>query len=83
MSSDRRNHKRWLLNSCFSEIFSLAGQRICDCKIVDLSTSGARIAISGMPEVVPDYFKLLLDGVLSKCRVRWRSKSELGVQFYR
>jgi len=82
MLPDRRNHKRRLLNSYSSEIFSLADKPICDCKIMDLSIGGARIAISEMSEVIPDYFKLLLDGVLSKCRVRWRSKNELGIQFY-
>jgi PilZ domain len=53
------------------------------CSIWDISEDGARLA-APHPERLPSTFTLLLnsDGSATKyCRVAWRSKSHVGVQF--
>ena len=81
MSEDKRKSTR-VQKNIPSQIFTLTDQHIIDCVIVDLSEGGARISISDLPEVVPDYFKLKLGSIMSKCRVRWRKGNEVGVQFF-
>lgn len=50
------------------------------CKVCDLSTTGARLAVA--PSVkVPEEFVLLLADRTHLCRVAWRSAKEIGVRF--
>jgi len=55
------------------------------CEIIDISQGGARLRpVIVAPEAVPNTFTLLLSScgrVRRICRVAWRSKVELGVQF--
>jgi hypothetical protein len=66
-------------------VVSLTGALIMECVLEDISVTGARISVA-MPEAVPDYFKLRIetqDELSPKCRVRWRSGNEFGVEFFR
>jgi hypothetical protein len=55
------------------------------CEILDISDGGARLRpLMCAPKVVPEKFTLLLSScgrVRRSCRVVWRSRAELGVQF--
>ncbi len=55
------------------------------CEILDISEGGARLRpLMCAPDLLPDRFTLLLSAcgrVRRTCRVAWRSKSDLGVQF--
>jgi hypothetical protein len=61
------------------------GSASAACEIVDISEGGARLRpLMLAPDTVPDTFTLLLSScgrVRRPCRVAWRSRSELGVQF--
>jgi hypothetical protein len=52
------------------------------CRVVDLSTGGARLKTSQAP-VIPDHFELELpsEGVRRPSEVRWRKGTEIGVKF--
>jgi len=52
------------------------------CMIVDISEGGARLRLKA-PQAAPEMIKLLLatGGGTRLCQVRWRSSSEIGVQF--
>ena len=56
---------------------------IGECILRDVSTTGARISVE-VPEIVPDYFKLKIPGAreIWKCRVRWRSGNDVGLEFF-
>jgi hypothetical protein len=60
------------------------GQKLTECFIFDISRGGARILIGqGIP---PDEFDLYLSLTAQnfrKCRVRWRKKQAVGVEFVR
>lgn len=54
-----------------------------NCMVMDVSQTGARIAIDN-PSEVPDEFTLFLTGggtVRRKCRVARRNNGEIGVRF--
>jgi hypothetical protein len=61
------------------------GSASAACEIVDISEGGARLRpLMLAPDMLPESFILLLSGcgrVRRPCRVAWRSKSELGVEF--
>jgi PilZ domain-containing protein len=53
------------------------------CTVTDISDGGARLKFNGLAEL-PEYFILALspDGYASRrCRVMWRSETQVGVQF--
>jgi PilZ domain-containing protein len=53
------------------------------CTIVDMSESGAQLAVPAEAEV-PQEFSLLVGGnanVRRQCRVMWRSGNRMGVEF--
>lgn len=53
-----------------------------DCKVFDLSTGGA--GLDGLnPARLPEKFILTIDrlGVRHRCRIAWRSKTRVGVEF--
>lgn len=82
MSIDKRKTKR-VKKNIIATIHSLMDQLIVECIVRDLSEGGARLYVQDFPEVVPDYFKLNMQGIIPKCRVRWRSGNELGIEFYK
>lgn len=51
-----------------------------ECKVCDLSRTGARLAV-GPSAKVPDEFILLVADHKHLCRVAWRSAKEVGVRF--
>src|SRR5262245_17266628 len=54
-----------------------------ECTILDVSQEGARLAVT-RPSDLPDAFILVLSRnaqVFRRCSVKWRSKSQVGVQF--
>ncbi len=85
MSPERRKHKRIERNSR-AALVSLMGKPIIECVLKDISASGARITIA-VPEVVPDYFFLKIEElntqIMPKCRVRWRMRNDVGLEFFR
>jgi hypothetical protein len=82
MTGERRKRKR-IPQADHAGLVSLTGVAIAECVLRDISPSGARIRVED-PEIVPDYFKLKVPGAreLPKCRVRWRSGSEIGLEFF-
>jgi hypothetical protein len=54
-----------------------------DCVLVDISESGARLALEA-PAEIPETFCLFLSPggeVRRDCRIAWRSDKQVGVQF--
>ena len=83
-SLEKRTHPRRTCDES-AIITSLMGETIDDCVIKDISAGGARLSVK-VPDVVPDYFRLSIGGDMTlfpKCRVRWRSANEIGVEFFR
>jgi hypothetical protein len=61
------------------------GSVLGQCIILDISEGGARLEVT-RPVDLPDVFVLTLSRnaeVSRQCQVRWRSKTEIGVQFQR
>ena len=85
MSQERRKSTRIERNTA-AALVSLMGTTITDCVLKDISATGARIFVE-VPEVVPDYFFLKIveqgEQLSPKCRVRWRVRNEVGVEFFR
>lgn len=54
-----------------------------DCTISNLSTTGACLRVDVPSEAIPNRFALLVknEGSYEKCRVIWRSATEIGVKF--
>src|SRR5947209_7203468 len=53
------------------------------CVVVDISAGGAKLKIAA-PEELPETFTLILSWgarTTRRCLVRWRSQTEVGVQF--
>lgn len=66
------------------------GVLICDCTILDVSASGARLKLAipagAMEPTIPALFTLSLSKhvkVFRNCQMVWRKQGELGVQFVR
>ena len=57
---------------------------VIDCRIIDLSEEGARVAAPNGVEM-PDVFQLQIDGtrVLGAAEVVWRTQTQVGVRFLR
>lgn len=57
---------------------------VIDCKILDLSEDGAKIAVQGNTEL-PEVFALQIDNsrVLGEARVVWRTETAVGVKLSR
>jgi PilZ domain len=82
MSVENRNDGERQERNIPTKIFSLTGEPIMECVLRNISGRGARIVVAYFPEVVPDSFRLQIDKMRPKCRVKWRSGSELGVEFF-
>ena len=82
MSFSFRKHQRVELD-CMTRILSLKGEVICDCALMDVSQSGARLAVLAI-DLVPDEFLLTFSkssDVSRRCKVIWRKDDEVGVTF--
>jgi invasion protein IalB len=57
---------------------------VIDCKILDLSETGARVALPAGVEL-PDLFQLQIDSsrILGPAEVVWRDQHQVGVRFRR
>ncbi len=57
---------------------------VIDCKILDLSDSGARVALPSGVEL-PDVFQLQIDSsrIIGAAEVVWREQHQVGVKFRR
>jgi PilZ domain len=83
-----RHKNRRFRRKAFDRIGALDvghGSAAATCEILDISDGGARLRpLMFAPASLPDNFTLVLSScgkVRRLCRVAWRSKSELGVQF--
>lgn len=59
------------------------GTLVGRCLIVDMSEGGARLKFEGVPDLPPSFILVLSrDGYAHRhCEVRWRTETEIGVQF--
>jgi hypothetical protein len=68
-----RHHEAWIF----------FGEQWRQCVVLDLSTDGAKLALSG-PEVLPKQFLLGFSkhiGKAEKCELAWRRGTTIGVKF--
>jgi PilZ domain len=58
------------------------GRALCECRVLDISMNGAKVAVEITPEV-PDRFELaFVGGNKSRvCEVVWRRARMLGIKF--
>ena len=60
------------------------GNELLPCEIADISDGGARVVVFTNPNELPDNIALVLSPngkVRRRCRVAWRSDTEIGLQF--
>ena len=83
MSSNRRKSVRRVLGYG-AKIVASDGSWSRDCRVVDVSDGGARLAIDE-PASLPRNFVLALSerGAARRCRVAWTAEDEIGVTFER
>jgi hypothetical protein len=85
VSVERRKGARQSID-LFAFVRSIEGSKLlARCKILDLSEEGARLRLD-CPADVPQRFLLVMstDGrAFRRCQVKWRSATEVGVQFRR
>ena len=68
-----------------AHIFSATGSPVGDCKVVNISTAGAKLILRDKSDV-PDRISLVLSRngqVRRECEVTWRSEEGVGVHFVR
>lgn len=61
------------------------GPAFCSCVVVDISEGGAKLKVD-RPSDLPECFTLILSWgarTVRRCEARWRSATEIGVQFQR
>ena len=59
------------------------GESLGHCHLLDISDGGAKISVD-RPAKFPEHFVLILStsgDTFRHCQVRWRSATEVGVQF--
>ena len=77
----RKNTRRYVRNG--ARMIALNGSALEACVVIDISGTGARLAVNAT-DALPDNFMLLLshDGELRRyCAVAWRAEDSVGVQF--
>ena len=82
--ADARGSQRALVRRCGWFVRSV-GEQLRECTVWDESETGARIVVDA-PETVPDIFHIYMTLDFSsrrRCRVVWRSKTQIGVEFLR
>ena len=78
MSEERRKSPRFPVG----RVTTLQAPESMTCSLADISATGARIIID-RPERLPEEFVLTLNDNLQRwCRIRWRSRTEVGVEFF-
>ncbi len=80
----RKDKRRFILHG--ARIVLADGSVLEGCRIIDISSTGARLEVKHLDAVVPDQFTLLLsyDGHLRRqCLVVWRSETTIGIEFVR
>jgi hypothetical protein len=82
--TDARGSQRALVRRCGWYVSSI-GAQLRECTVWDESQTGARLVVEA-PETIPDVFHIYMTLDFSsrrRCRVVWRSKSQVGVEFLR
>lgn len=77
----RKDRRRFVFHG--ARIVLADGSVLEGCRIVDISSTGARLEVKNL-EPVPDQFVLLLsyDGHLRRqCTVVWRAETTIGIEF--
>jgi hypothetical protein len=83
LESDRRTKGRRTVNSpAWADPGGVLP--VIDCKIIDLSDGGARVAMPAGVEL-PDAFQLQIDSsrIIGAAEVVWRDQHQVGVRFRR
>ncbi len=81
MKSDSRKAKRRPVH--YPAWIEVEGSDLGECQLSDVSDSGARLQVPS-PEKLPEVFTLRLSSMGNsrrKCRVIWRSETEVGLEF--
>jgi hypothetical protein len=82
--TDARGSQRALVRRCGWYVKAV-GQQLRECTVWDESENGARLVVEA-PETIPDLFHIYMTLDFSsrrRCRVIWRSKTQVGVEFLR
>ena len=80
--TDARNNPRAVVRRCGWFVGSV-GEQLRECTVWDESTTGARLVVD-TPQTVPDTFHIYMTLDFSSrraCKVVWRSKTQIGVEF--
>jgi hypothetical protein len=81
-TSEQRNSDRASVRRC-GWFANVKGAQLRDCIVLDESRSGARLAIDN-PNDLPDSFYIYMSLDFRSryyCRVIWRSKNQIGVEY--
>lgn len=81
----RRKHARIPLNQRALMRAADGGSLLGNCTLMDISVGGARLKVE-RPAELPEFFVLVLASgarITRHCQIRWRSETEIGVQFQR
>ncbi len=80
MDSERRSSQRQRTLKGGRIVFN-GGRSTIECVVRNLSETGAKLKVNSILGI-PDGFELLLsDGSRQRCRLVWRSMTEIGVAF--
>src|SRR5262245_60098347 len=68
-----------------AKLAAAPGQPMRDCKVLDISEEGARIAIGGADRLPSDFILLLTPSGCPqrRCHMIWRTPTHVGVEFER
>lgn len=76
----RRSQRRQRVLKGGTIIFN-GGNSTIDCVVRDLSETGARLRVESVIGVPNEFELRVSDGRSWRCRMRWRSNTECGVEF--
>jgi hypothetical protein len=82
--TDARGMQRALVRRCGWYVGSI-GEQLRECTVWDESETGARLIVHAS-EAIPDIFHIYMTLDFSsrrRCRVVWRSGTQIGVEFLR
>lgn len=84
MEANRRKSIRRTIGYC-AKILASDGAWERDCRVIDVSQTGAKLAIEGSAKL-PQNFVLALSAqglATRRCRVVWATDQQIGVRFQR